>query len=140
MPRQEIGTSGVGQAHLSHIFTHLIQDVYGATLESFCLGSQYFLSFPILMSNFKNMDHAQNVQELCQCLAVLSDCSFEKRKFNAYTRIDPKSLILVWDTGASFMMNPFQSHFIDYVEADIDVKDVTKINRVIVIGTTIHKF
>ena len=33
-----------------------------------------------------------------------------------------------------------RSDFIDYVEADISVKDVTKINRVIGIGTTLHKF
>ena len=47
-PRQELGTSGAGQAHLSpHFFTntlinnnishpHLIHDVSGATLEYFC--------------------------------------------------------------------------------------------------------
>ena len=86
------------------------------------------------------MDHAQNVQQLCQRLAVLSDSLFENRTFNASTRIDPKSLILIWDTGASFGLTPFRSEFIDYVEADISVKDITKINRVIVIGTTLHKF
>ena len=32
------------------------------------------------------------------------------------------------------------SDFIDYVDADIAIKDVTKINRVIGIGTTLHKF
>ena len=76
------------------------------------------------MSKFKNMDHAQNFQQLCQRLAVLSDRSFENRTFNASTRIYPKSLILIWDTGASFGMTPFRSDFIDYVEADIAVKDV----------------
>ena len=38
------------------------------------------------------------------------------------------------------MLTPFRSDFIDYVEADIAVKDVTKINRVIAIGSTLHKF
>ena len=37
-------------------------------------------------------------------------------------------------------MTPFQSDFIYYVEADIAIKDVTKINHVVVIGTTIHRF
>ena len=92
------------------------------------------------MSKFKNIDHAHNVQQLCQHLAVLIDRLFENRKFNECTRIDPKSLILVWDTGASLGLTPFISDFIDYAEADISVKDVTKINHVIVIGTTIHKF
>ena len=77
------------------------------------------------------MDHAQNVQQLCQRLAVLSDRSFENRIFNYSTRIDPKSLILVWDTGASLGLTPFRSDFIDYVDADIAIKDVTKINGVI---------
>ena len=79
--------------NLSH--PHLIQYVSSATLESFCDGSQYFLSFPRLMSKFKNMDHAQNIHQLCKRLAVLSDRSFENRTFNASTRIDPKSLILI---------------------------------------------
>ena len=92
------------------------------------------------MSKFKNMDHAQNVQRLCQRLAVLNDRLCENRTFNASTRIDPKSLISVWDTGESVGLTPFRSDFIDYVDADIAVKDVTKINRVIGIGTTLHKF
>ena len=86
------------------------------------------------------MNHAQNVQQLCQRISVLSDSSFANRTFNASTRIDPKSLILIWDTGASFGLTPFRSEFIDYVEADIAVKDITKINCVIGIGTTLHKF
>ena len=77
------------------------------------------------------MDYAQNFQRLCQHLAVLSDHLFENTTFNDSKRIDPKSLILVWDTGASFGLTQFRSDFIDYVEADIAVKDVTKIKHVI---------
>ena len=47
---------------------------------------------------------------------------------------------MIWYRGASFGLTPFRSDFIDYVEAEITVKDVTKINRVIGIGTTIQKF
>jgi hypothetical protein len=39
-----------------------------------------------------------------------------------------------------FGLTPFRSDFIDYVECDIPVWDVTKVNKVIGIGTTIHKF
>jgi hypothetical protein len=42
--------------------------------------------------------------------------------------------------GASFGLTPFQSYFIDYVECDFPVRDVTKMNKVIGIGTTMHKF
>ena len=92
------------------------------------------------MSTFKEIDHAQNVQKLCQRLAVLTDRSLNSRTLNATNKIDPKSLILIWDTGASLGLTPFCSDFINYVEADIAVKDVTKVNWVIGIGTTLHKF
>ena len=42
--------------------------------------------------------------------------------------------------GASYELTQFRSDFIDYVECDILVKDETRVNRVIGIGTTIHKF
>ena len=54
--------------------------------------------------------------------------------------LDPKTLILIWDTGGSAGLTPFSSNFIDYVECGIDVRDVTKVNKVIRIGTTLHKF
>ncbi len=38
--------------------------------------------------------------------------------------------------GASFGLTPFCSDFIDYVECNIPVRDVTKVNRVVGIGTT----
>ena len=49
-------------------------------------------------------------------------------------------MVLVWDTGASYGLTPSRSYFIDYVRCDIPVKDVTKVNRVIGIRTTLHKF
>ena len=47
--------------------------------------------------------------------------------------------MLVWDTGSSYGLTPFRSNLINYVEWNILVKDVTKINRVIGIWTTLHK-
>jgi hypothetical protein len=37
-------------------------------------------------------------------------------------------------------LTPFQSDFIDYVEVSFEVQDVTKTNKVVVIGTTLHRF
>ena len=62
------------------------------------------------------------------------------RRFSSHAAQDPRTTILIWDTGASFGLTPFKSDFIDYVKCDIPVKDVTKVNKVIGIGTTIHKF
>jgi hypothetical protein len=52
----------------------------------------------------------------------------------------PKTLILIWDIGASAGLTPFQSDFIDYVKCEIDVHDITKVNKVVGIGTTLYKF
>ncbi len=50
--------------------------------------------------------------------------------------LDPKTLILIWDTGGSVGLTPFRSDFINYVECDIDIHDITKVNTIIGIGTT----
>ena len=49
-------------------------------------------------------------------------------------------MMLVWDTGSSYGWTPFRSDFIEYMECNIPIKDITKINRVIGIGTIINKF
>ena len=49
-------------------------------------------------------------------------------------------MMLVWDTGVSYGLTLFRSDLIDYVECDIPVRNVTKVNKVIGIGTTLHKF
>ena len=48
--------------------------------------------------------------------------------------------MLVWNTVDSYGLTLFRSDFIDYVKCDIPFKDITKGNRVIGIGTTLHKF
>ncbi len=55
-------------------------------------------------------------------------------------RLDPKTLILIWDTGASAGLMPFWSDFIDYDKCEIDVCNITKVNKVVGIGTMLHKF
>ena len=59
------------------------QEVPVAILESFCDGSQDFLRFPILMANFTEMDHVQNVETLCQRLDIFSDHSFDNIMYNS---------------------------------------------------------
>ena len=44
------------------------------------------------------------------------------------------------DSGASFGLTPYCANFINYVECDIDVKDISKLNKVICLGTALHKF
>jgi hypothetical protein len=59
---------------------------------------------------------------------------------SASDRLNPKTLILIWDTRASAGLTPFWSDFIDYVKCKIDVRDITKVNKVVGIDTMLHKF
>ena len=56
------------------------------------------------------------------------------------TSQDHCTTVIIWDTGALFGLTQFKSYSIDYVKFDIPVKDITKVNTVVGIGTTIHKF
>lgn len=47
---------------------------------------------------------------------------------------------LVWDTGASQGLTPFINDFIHYQPAHIPVKDISKTNYVMGIGTVLYKF
>ena len=44
---------------------------------------------------------------------------------------DLRTMTLVWNTGSSYRLTLFRSDFVDYVDLNILVKDVTKVNRVI---------
>ena len=43
-------------------------------------------------------------------------------------------------TGANYGLTPLKSDFVDQVESEIPVKDVSKVNGVIRIGTIINNF
>ncbi len=90
------------------------------------------------MSQFGSIDHEKYISSCIAQVAALWG-TFENRSVGGATK-DPRTLILIWDTGALFGLTPFCSDFIDYVECDIPVQDVTKVNKVIRIRTTIHKF
>jgi hypothetical protein len=51
-----------------------------------------------------------------------------------------ENMRLVWDTGASFGLTPFRDDFIDYQPCSLPVKDISKMNYVIGVGTVMYKF
>ena len=114
----------------------------GPTLDGFCEGKD-FLSLFRLLSKFSSIDHVDNVTSLSGRVHTLRGTyggTYENCCPPKHVPLDPKTLMLIWDTGASYGLTPFRSDFIDYVKCDIPVKDVTKVNKVIGIGTTLHKF
>ena len=51
----------------------------------------------------------------------------------------PTSTPLIWYTGKSYGLKIFKSDSVHYIDSDIPVKDVTKVDWVIDIGTTVNK-
>ena len=102
-----------------------------------------FLQLYRLLSTFSTVDHVKNAQSCVDRVNAHRGTyggTYENRISFSTGLQDPKSLILIWDTGTSYGLTPFRSDFIDYVKCKIPVRDVTKVNTVIGIGTTLHKF
>jgi hypothetical protein len=98
-----------------------------------------------LFSTNHSFDHSRSAQQCVNRLNTIRGTfggTYELENSSPHTDVplDPKSLILIWDTGASYGLTPFRSDFVDYVACTIPVRDVTKVNTVIGIGTTLHKF
>ncbi len=108
-----------------------------STLDRFLRSDVQFLQLPRLLSQFNSIDDEKNISSCIARVAALWG-TFENRSVGGATK-DPRTLILIWDTGTLFGLTPFCSDFIDYVECDIPVPDVTKVNKVIGIRTTNHK-
>ena len=114
-------------------------------LDGFCDGHKDFFQLYRLLSTFSTVDHVKNAQSCVNHLNTLCGTysysgTYENRSSFSTGLQDPKSLILIWDMGASYGLTPFWSDFIDYVKCEIPVRDVTKVNTVVGIGTTLHKF
>ncbi len=110
-----------------------------STLQGFCAVDHDFLCLPQLLKTFCNHDyHVRQIKLALDQVALL--CGIFEMHQSASARLDPNALILIWDTKASAGLMPFWSDFIDYVECKIDVCDITKVNKVVGIGSTLHKF
>jgi hypothetical protein len=103
-------------------------------LDGFLKSDVNFLQLPRLLSQFRSIDHEKNISSCIAQVAALRG-TFENRLMSG-GNLDLRTLILIWDTGASFELTPVRSDFIDYVECDILMRDGTKLYKVIGIGTT----
>jgi hypothetical protein len=104
------------------------------TLDGFCDEHKDFLQLHRLLSAYSTVDHVKNAQSCVNCVNVLRGTyggTYENQCPHTNDLLDPKSVILIWDTGASYGLTPFRSDFIDYVKCEILVRDVTKVNKVV---------
>jgi hypothetical protein len=81
-------------------------------LDGFCDGSEEFLKLSQLLSKFHSVDHLKNVHEyLARGQAMRGTYGGTYGNENSGPHIDvplnPKSLMLIWDMGASFGLTPF---------------------------------
>jgi hypothetical protein len=101
-----------------------------STLQGFCAVDHDFLLLPQLLKTFCDHDyHMRQIKLVLDRVALLHG-TFEMHQ-SASDRLDPKTLTLIWDTGASSGLTPFWSDFNDYVECKIDVCNITKVNKVV---------
>ncbi|KAL7465136.1 hypothetical protein ACHAXS_005462, partial [Conticribra weissflogii] len=108
-------------------------------VTQFCFSDhENFIKLPQLLHSFNHDSHSEQSQQAIK--------RFHAVRATLETGCDPNApdsfdkMMLAWDTGASFGLTPFRRDFIDYVEVELPVKDVTKVNKVIGVGTAIFKF
>ena len=101
-----------------------------------------FLAGIILLSKFEFSDRSKETEEVVQRLNIFSGIfGFDKNgKRKPKKRSAFLNCPLVWDTGTSFGLTPFQADFIGYVKCRIPVNNISRTNMVVCIGTTLHKF
>ncbi len=77
-----------------------------STLQGFCAVGRDFLRLPQLLKTFCNHDyHLREIKLALDRVALLCG-TFEMRQ-SAPDHLNPKTLILIWDTGASAGSTPF---------------------------------
>jgi hypothetical protein len=109
-------------------------------LDEFCsVRGGTFLGAVKLMNSFGSLSLEEGADNTVRRMNLLR-VGYEASDGRELRRVTFKNCPLVWDTGASFGLTPFRGDFLDYVECKITVRDISKQNTVIGVGTTLHKF
>ncbi len=107
-------------------------------LDAFC-NHWDFCSLPRLLQHLDSHQSPSTISSAIQRLNLFQS-SPDFHRILECTSHTPDDTLLVYDLGASAGLTPFKSDFFDYVKCSIPVRDISKVNEVIGIGTTIHKF
>ena len=101
-------------------FSSIMSKLKSSTLQGFSAVDHDFLCLLQLLKAFCNHDyHVSQIKLGLNKIALL--CGTFEMHHLASDRLNPKTLILIWDTEASAGLTPFRSNFIDYVKCEIDV-------------------
>jgi hypothetical protein len=97
-----------------------MSELKSSTLQGFFAVDHDFLRLPQLLTFFCNHDyHVSQIKLALDRVALL--CGTMEMHHSASDFLNPKTLILIWDTGASAGLTPFCSNFIDYIEREVDI-------------------
>jgi hypothetical protein len=109
-------------------------------LDEFCCErGGVFLGAVRLMSHFGTLDLEEGAEKTVKRVNLVQISCGAGESDNNGKWATFKNCPLVWDTGASFGLTPFRGDFIDYVECKITVRDISRENTVVGVGTTLHK-
>jgi hypothetical protein len=97
-----------------------------------------------MAEEFDHHDAAQHAVNQMNVFLLQRTISFalskKDKSMKQESKVDFKHTALIWDTGATHGLTPFMKDFIHYHPCDIPVKEISEVNRVIVVGTVMHKF
>ncbi len=116
-------------------------------LPAFCSQINPLACLPVInpmADKFDHLDVAQHAVNQMNAFLLQQTISFglskKDKSIKQESKVDFKHTPLIWDTGATHGLTPFLKDFIHYHLYDIPVKDISKVNRVIGVGTVMHKF
>jgi hypothetical protein len=89
-----------------------IVDLRKSTLDGFCDGNKDFLKLSRLLSRFHSVNHSKNAQECLDCVHATRGTfsgkyGYENSGPHIDVPLDPRQLMLIGATGASFGLTPF---------------------------------
>jgi hypothetical protein len=119
--------------------------ISNTVLHNWCYGNRHFTQLPHLLRSLRTTQQLNEWKDQYTAQSVANHldvfrCSLESKTVPCNHSGSFKSTPLVWDTGTSLGLTPYRADFIDYLEVNIPVKDVTKMNYVVGIGTVIFRF
>ncbi len=115
-------------------------------LAAFCSQINPLACLPVINVMSDEFDHHHAVQHAVNQMnafllqqTVSFGLSKKDKSIKQESKVDFKHTPLTWDTGATHKLTPFLKDYIHYHPCDIPVKDILKVNRVIRVGTVMHK-
>ena len=117
------------------IGNHRSTETSDVLLTKFCQQSD-FLALMRLSNTFKSQDHIQAAIQAVSCMNHCIQLVLNAGESRTDMVQSFKTTLLVRDSIASFGLIPFCADVIHYVECDIDVKHIFKLNKVVDFGIT----